>query len=357
METNLSPEEHLLVREGDVAYNMMRMWQGASGRANKDGIISPAYVVYAPKAEIDSKYAAHLFKSQRIVYLFWAFSYGITDDRLRLYPKDFEKIPVEIPPLSEQKVIANILSTWDRAIEKTEALIAAKERRKKWLMQQLLTGRVRFGEFVKSTDRRKTSYYDLPEDWGYPTIGEVAKQVSVKNTSGAAPPVLSCTKHAGLVDSLAYFGKQIFSEDLSTYKVVPKGAFAYATNHIEEGSIGFQDLYKEAVISPMYTVFKTTKTVHDGFLFKLLKTEWYRHIFEVCTSASVDRRGSLRWKEFAKIRIPLPGMPEQEKISTVLDVADGEIQQLKTKLSTFKAQKKGLMQQLLTGKVRVKNAQ
>jgi type I restriction enzyme, S subunit len=52
-----------------------------------------------------------------------------------------------------------------------------------------------------------------------------------------------------------------------------------ATNHIEEGSIGYQDLYVEAVISPIYTVFKTTRAVHDGFLFKLLKTEWYRHIF------------------------------------------------------------------------------
>jgi len=266
---------------------------------------------------------------------------------------------IQLPDIqvAEQDAIAAILSTWDRAIEKTEALIAAKERRKKWLMQQLLTGRVRFGEFVKSAGKRKTSYYDLPEDWGYPTIGEVAKQVSVKNISGAALPVLSCTKHAGLVDSLAYFGKQIFSEDLSTYKVVPRGAFAYATNHIEEGSIGFQNLHQEAVISPMYTVFKTTKAVHNGFLFKLLKTEWYRHIFEVCTSASVDRRGSLRWKEFAKIRIPFPGMPEQEKISGVIDVADGEIQQLKVKLSTLKTQKKGLMQQLLTGKVRVENAQ
>ncbi len=262
--------------------------------------------------------------------------------------------PVLLPTVKEQSAIIDALSTWDRAIEKTEALIAAKERRKKGLMQQLLTGRVRFGEFVTSEGKRKTSYYDLPEDWGYPTIGEVARQVSVKNTEGAALPVLSCTKHAGLVDSLAYFGKQVFSKDLSTYKVVPRDAFAYATNHIEEGSIGYQNLYDEAVISPMYTVFKTAKAVHDGFLFKLLKTEWYRHIFEVRTSASVDRRGSLRWKEFAKIRIPLPSMPEQERISHVVDVADNEIQQLNDKLSALKEQKKGLMQQLLTGKVRVK---
>jgi type I restriction enzyme S subunit len=355
METNLPPEEHLLVREGDIAYNMMRMWQGASGRADQDGIISPAYVVYGPTDEIDSKFAAYLFKSQRIVYLFWAYSYGITGDRLRLYPKDFEKVPVDIPSTGEQKTIATILSTWDHAIEKTEALIAAKERRKTGLMQRLLTGNVRFGEFVKSQARRKTKSYDLPEDWGYPTIGDVAVAVSKKNGTKTSLPVLSCTKHSGLVDSLAYFGKQVFSKDLSTYKVVPRGAFAYATNHIEEGSIGYQDLHDKALISPMYTVFKTSGVVHDGFLFKLLKTEWYRHIFQTRTSASVDRRGSLRWKEFAKIHIPLPSMDEQGKIAEVLDKAEQEIEEHRNQLVALKEQKKGLMQQLLTGKVRVKS--
>ena len=63
METELTDEEHLVVRKGDIAYNMMRMWQGASGLAIKDGIISPAYVVLAPKAGIDSEYASYLFKT------------------------------------------------------------------------------------------------------------------------------------------------------------------------------------------------------------------------------------------------------------------------------------------------------
>jgi type I restriction enzyme S subunit len=264
--------------------------------------------------------------------------------------------PLEIgtPPDYEQKAIATILSTWDRAIEKTEALIEAKERRKAGLMQRLLTGKVRFGEFVKSQARRKTKSYDLPEDWGYPTIGDIAVAVSKKNGTKTSLPVLSCTKHSGLVDSLAYFGKQVFSKDLSTYKVVPRGAFAYATNHIEEGSIGYQDLHDKALISPMYTVFNTSGAVHDGFLFKLLKTEWYRHIFQTRTSASVDRRGSLRWKEFAKIHIPLPSMEEQGKIAEVLDKAEQEIEEHRNQLAALKEQKKGLMQQLLTGKMRVK---
>jgi len=131
METNLSDEEHLLVRKDDIVYNTMRMWQGASGLADRDGLLSPAYVVLAPKKGIDPLYASYLFKSSRFIYLFWAYSYGLTSDRLRLYFNDFKSIPVNIPPLPEQIKTGNILSTWDKAIEKLEALITTKQKRKK----------------------------------------------------------------------------------------------------------------------------------------------------------------------------------------------------------------------------------
>ena len=71
--------------------------------------------------------------------------------------------------------------------------------------------------------------------------------------------MLSCTKYDGLVPSLEYFGKQIYSNDLSTYKIVPLNHFVYATNHIEEGSIGYQSNYGNGLISPMYKVFSTNK--------------------------------------------------------------------------------------------------
>ena len=152
---------------------------------------------------------------------------------------------------------------------------------------------------------------------------------------------------------MEYFGRQIYSDDTSTYKIVKRGQFAYATNHIEEGSIGYQDLYNEALISPMYTVFETNKQVDDAFLYRVLKTELYRHIFEVNTSASVNRRGSLRWSGFSKIHVPLPSLDEQQAIAAVLQTADEEIGLLERKLAALRQQKQGLMQRLLTGEVRV----
>jgi len=99
----------------------------------------------------------------------------------------------------------------------------------------------------------------------------------------------------------------------------------------------------------MYTVFKTSTAIDDGYLFKVLKTETYRHIFQVNTSASVDRRGSLRWNEFAKLPIPLPPIEEQQKISATLDVARQEILLLKQQADALRRQKRGLMQKLMTG--------
>lgn len=274
--------------------------------------------------------------------------------RYKLNKATLEILPILVPPVPEQQKIAQILSTWDKAIEKLEALIAVKQKRKKALMQQLLTGKKRFAEFVKSEGIQKTKFGSIPADWQYLHIADVAKQFSVKNNAGYDLPVLSCTKHYGLVDSLSYFGKQIFSEDTSTYKVVLRNSFAYATNHIEEGSIGYQNLYDKALISPMYTVFQTNENINDEFLYRLLKTELYRHIFEVNTSASVDRRGSLRWDQFSAIKIPVPTITEQQRIASFFAVTDTEIETHQKQLAALREQKKGLMQQLLTGKKRVK---
>jgi type I restriction enzyme S subunit len=137
-ETTLSPEQHLLVKPGDIAYNMMRMWQGAFGLAKTEGMVSPAYVVLRPTEKIDPSFAVHLFNQPRMAYLFWAYSYGMTEDRLRLYFEDFKKIPAYVPSKSEQIQITSILKVWDQAIELTIRLINCNRQQKKYLTTNLL---------------------------------------------------------------------------------------------------------------------------------------------------------------------------------------------------------------------------
>jgi type I restriction enzyme S subunit len=191
-------------------------------------------------------------------------------------------------------------------------------------------------------------------EWKRLHIYDVAKEVSLKNRDDKQLTVLSCTKYDGLVPSLEYFGRRVFGSDTSTYKVVQLHHFAYATNHIEEGSIGYQNSFEEALISPMYTVFKTDDQVHDDYLFKLLKSHHYIHEYCKRMEGSIDRRGGLRWDEFSKIVIHLPGLKEQIAIATLINKAVEEIKLYEQKLAALQQQKKGLMQRLLTGEVRVK---
>lgn len=255
--------------------------------------------------------------------------------------EDLFKFKVLFPTNPEQRAIASVLSTMDEVINKNNQLIAQKELRKKWLMQQLLTGKKRLKGFEK-------------EKWNFQKISSFAKEVSIKNKEDKALIVLSCTKYDGLVPSLEYFGRKIYSDDLTTYKIVPKSHFAYATNHIEEGSIGYQAKFDETLISPMYTVFKTDGSVDDVFLYRVLKSQLYIHEYKKRMEGSIDRRGGLRWDEFSKIKVPVLSIEEQSAISTFFVVVDKEIQLLKAKADKLKEQKKGLMQVLLTGKKRLK---
>lgn len=264
------------------------------------------------------------------------------------------EVPVLVPPKAEQTKIAQILSAWDKAIATTERLLANSQQQKNMLTHHLLNGQKRFSEFVTSQSYQRTSHGSIPSDWGYVSIAEIANQQSKVNSAQSNLPVLSCSKYDGLVDSLKYFKKKVYSDDTSKYRVVELGDFAYPSNHIEEGSIGYQNLYPAGIVSPIYTVFRTNDAVDDYFLYRTLKTDKYRQIFSAATSASVDRRGSLRWKEFSKIQVPLPSLPEQQKIAQVLSTADAEIANLQAQLDKLKLEKKALMQQLLTGKRRVR---
>lgn len=254
---------------------------------------------------------------------------------------DLRDIKIRMPNDFEQQKIAEILSTWDNAIDHCKNFIENLKLRNKGLTQKLLTGKIRVNGFEETK-------------WSLVPIKKIAKDSSKKNPADKDLLVLSCTKHNGLVPSLEYFGRKIYSDDLTTYKIVSRGQFAYATNHIEEGSIGYQSRYDEALISPMYTVFQTDETVNDNFLFRVLKSTNYIHEYQKRMEGSIDRRGGLRWDEFSKIKVPIPEIKEQIEIVEILDKATEELHQYQQKLENLQLQKKGLMQQLLTGKVRVK---
>ena len=350
------PDQRWIVEPGQMLFS----WAGTKGVSfgptiwrGARGVLNQHIFKVQPKPGIDSEWLYWALK--HVTDRIEAQSHGFKSTLVHVKKSDIDRQPITVPPLSEQRRIAQILSTWDQAIAMSERMVAVSMEQKLLLSQQMLTGKVRLKNFLDSGHKEKTPYGELPIEWAYLRIGEVAAEVSKKLGDGQPHPVLSCTKHKGLVDSLVYFNKQVFSADTSTYKVVPRGCFVYATNHIDEGSIGYQNLYDFGLVSPMYTVFKVDDDVDDAYLFALLKTEHYRQIFASATNASVDRRGSLRWKDFRNLKIPLPPKDEQRAIAHVLAKASEEVVLLQAQLELVREEKSALMSQLLTGKRRVKS--
>jgi len=348
------PKEKWVVRPGDLLF----AWAGVKGVSfgpkiwpGPTGVLNQHIFRVEPAEEVDHYwlYLALLWATERIE----ARAHGFKASLLHVQKDDITSQMVDVPPLPEQRRIAEILRTWDEAIEKLEALRAAKERRRDALVYSMVFGTRRLSGCGRGSERTKHRWYDLPSDWDCQPMAAVAEEVSVRNGDGSHE-VLSCSKYDGFVRSLEYFKKQVFSSDLTGYKVIRRGDFGFPSNHVEEGSIGLQNLVDTGLVSPIYTVFRFDPTsVDNEYAYAVLKTSLYRHIFEVSTSASVDRRGSLRWSEFSKIPFPIPPLEEQRAIMAVIKSARDDVEATAREIAALQRQKRGLMQKLLTGEWRV----
>lgn len=248
------------------------------------------------------------------------------------------KIP--LPPLPEQKAIAQVLSTADAAIHTTEKIIAQKELRKKWLMQQLLTGKKRLKGFGG--------------EWKFVRFKEIYAQVKQK-AGNEKFLVLSVTKD-GIVSQAEYFNKEIASEDTSPYLVVRKGDMAMSGLNFWMGSIDVLVEYEIGMVSPAYKVFEIhNPEISATFMKSFVRSEIMLQclIGSSVVGASIVRR-NLDRETLDEWSFRLPLLEEQTAIAQVLQAADKEISLLKAKADKLREQKKGLMQQLLTGKVRLK---
>ena len=233
--------------------------------------------------------------------------------------EEYSNLPILIPPLPEQQKIANILGVWDNAIEKVSALISLYEKYLSFYTILLIFGAFKIND-KKINHRMNGRWYNIPNDWKYLRIKDIARERSEFNINNNNYVVLSCTKYHGFIQSLEYFKRQIFSNNLTNYKLIYRDDFGFPSNHIEEGSIGVQNLMDKAIVSPIYTVFSCdTNQALPEFIFYLLKTKTYIQIFRALTSSSVNRRGKLRWSDFSNIEICLPSIAEQKMISNVLN--------------------------------------
>ena len=260
-------------------------------------------------------------------------------------------LQIVLPPLDEQCRIAEILGTWDEAITLIVRLIAAKQRRKKGLMQQLLTGKCRFGEFKG--------------EWREVLLSDVVSDLK----SGLSRKLLAYDIGLPMLRSNNITEQGVSFTDIKYwYKDDPQGAktenyfleegdilvnFINSTSQIGKCALYENELRRDVIYTTNLMRLRTNEHLRpEYFLFLSQMGEYDRYIHAI-TKPAVNQ-ASFTTKDFLKFKFLLPRIEEQRRIAAVLTACDEEIELLGQKLSALKRQKKGLMQQLLTGKVRVK---
>lgn len=262
-----------------------------------------------------------------------------------------QKLKIPYLPLPEQRGIARILSTWDAAIDKLGQLIAKKQALKKGLMQQLLSGRVRFPEFVPpgGTRYKETKVGVVPEDWEVVKLGKAFKER--KETGFDSLELLSIGAN-GVYPQNESDKRDISNQNKSKYKRICKGDIGYNTMRMWQGRSAVSNL--EGIVSPAYTIVIPQKMVDVEYAGYLFRHTPIIHIFWRYSQGLVSDTLNLKYNHFKQIELPFPSLEEQKRIASLLSNADKEIASLESDKNLFETQKKGLMQQLLTGAVRVK---
>lgn len=244
--------------------------------------------------------------------------------------------PICFPSQGEQQRIASILTTQDKVIELKEKRLTEKQRQKKYLMQQLLTGKKRLPGFYGA--------------WSFPKAKELFQSVSDKDHNGDLA-VLSSTQDRGIVPrNEVDIDIKYDACSLVNYKKVSKGNFVISLRSFQ-GGIEYSTY--TGLVSPAYTVLSSRKEISDGYYKQFFKSTDYINRLNVAVYGIRDGK-QISYEDFGRLRIPYPPIKEQDAIAEVLSTADHEINLLQQDIEQEKQKKKALMQLLLTGILRVK---
>ncbi len=249
--------------------------------------------------------------------------------------KHINPYKILLPPLNEQRKIAEVLSTWDRAIEKQMLLVEKLELRKKGLMQQLLTGKKRLHGFNG--------------EWKKEKLGKLFDERN--ETKMPSLPLLSITADKGVISQTESEKKDTSNEDKSKYKRICPGDIGYNTMRMWQGRCALSKL--EGIVSPAYTIVSPHNDVNPFYMEMLFKQPFMVYRFWTHSQGLVNDTLNCKYPAFSQVKVTIPKIEEQNAIAEILSFCDKEIALAKQKLDTLRQQKKGLMQVLLTGKKRI----
>ncbi|MUP45386.1 restriction endonuclease subunit S [Gramella sp. BOM4] len=337
--------EDFLLEDGDILFVRTGSTTGKSYLyKSRDGkLVYAGFLIrFRPiKSKLLPEFLAHFTSTS--YYKKWVSVMSVRSGQPGINSSEYAKLPILTPPIEEQIKISRLLASWDQAIEKIQKLIEQLELRKKGLMQQLLSGKKRLPGF--------------DGDWKEYNLGYITERITTKNEE-LDDTVVTISAQRGFVKQEEFFKKRVASSTLSGYYLIKRGDFAYNksySNGYPMGAFKRLDDFDKAVVTTLYICFSVKDNVDSDYL-----VNYFEGGLLVRNLTRIAQEGgrahgllNIGISDFFDLKLTLPPKDEQIAISGVLNSVDDEIKLHKDKLEQLNKQKKGLMQQLLTGKKRV----
>ena len=317
-----------VVCKGDMVYNSMRMWQGANGVSNYDGIVSPAYTVLMPTEEIDNQYFAALFKTSNLINAFRKNSQGLTSDTWNLKYPQIRPIRLYIPSLQEQTKISSFIGMLEERIGKQRQLVAALKKYKRGLHKLV---------FIKNRKPswEKSALHDIASFCGG---GTPSKDVS-SYWEGEIGWISSSDIQEEWIDNISVTRRITKTAiDNSATKLCPEGTIAI----VSRVGVGKVAIMPESLCTSQDFTNITSITGNTHYMA-------YQIAFRMKLEAMKTQGTSIKGVTADTIKamlLDIPPLEEQKKIADMLTAFDAYIKRAVCELDLFLAMKKALLQQL-----------
>ena len=262
---NIASEDksnYKVVKKGDIPYNSMRMWQGAVGNSEYDGIVSPAYTVLTPTSDANGKFFMELFKKESTLQIFQRWSQGLTSDTWNLKYPVLSSIQFDIPSVEEQTEIARYFSILDSLITLHQRKCEETKSLKKYMLQKMFpengncVPKIRFSGFADAWEQRKLKDYL-----------EVSREKN-KTESYGKEDVLSVSGEHGIVNQIEFQGRSFAGVSVANYGVVEAGDVVYTKSPLKSNPYGIikTNKGKTGIVSTLYAVYKPRMNTNSEFV-------------------------------------------------------------------------------------------
>lgn len=338
-------KELYLVKDGDVLFNrtsetVEEIGLSAVFNGNEEVVFGGFVIRGRPiVSEIDNLFKRYCLRSTIVRNQIIKGGQGAV--RTNIGQGDLSQIKIPLPPLPEQKAIAHVLSKADAAIHTIEKLITQKELLKKWLMQLLLTGKKRLKGFNG--------------EWKKCTASDFLCQRNEQAPNNGNIPLFSLTIENGVTEKSDRYEREFLVKDKSikNYKIIYPNDIVFNPANLRWGAIAKHKRTFKVLLSPIYEVLSVKKDFDIDFISYLVSSPRQIAYYASILEGTLIERMAVKVEPFLATKYEIPDKEEQTAIAQVLKAEDKEIKLLKAKAEKLREQKKGLMQVLLMGKVRL----